>query len=432
MDVTPARRRADRAVLLGLDRGDDRVHRAVAGAGELGHQRALADDRQVGAGLGVEQLVLDADDRGAGAAQHAAAYDVLRVGGRGLVEHRGRGRAPVDQQRVVVVVAQADPADVARVGVELRPQVETPEHQPLVGGVELGDPLGGLEHHRVALDEPALVAQPAAVVTLRGPAAGRPWPTSPAGRTPGRRTPARPRSPAPAALPTNLTPHPMRPPCSRLPAGTRQASPQHYSVEGAGHLFLAVQERRHRRARLVGGEQPGAQRGHLLAVGVDAGDQVAVEDRLRLAQPLRVRRWPAGRTPRPPARRGRSAGTASVTSPYAAASTPLNTSPPRVVRAAARGFIRACTVSEMIAAARPSFTSVSAKVASSSGDHDVGGGHDADAAGADGAVHAGRRPACSSWRSTAGARRSGGRRPPCPRPSPRTGRRPSRTPGRRR
>ncbi len=60
------------------------------------------------------------------------------------------------------------------------------------------------------------------------------------------------------------------------------------------------------------------------------------------------------------------AGTASVTRPYAAASTPVNTSPPKVVRAAARGFMRAWTVSEMIAAARPSFTSVRAKVASSS------------------------------------------------------------------
>ena len=54
--------RADRLVLLGLDGGDDGVHRAVAGPGELRHQRALADDRQVGLGLGVEQVVLDADD----------------------------------------------------------------------------------------------------------------------------------------------------------------------------------------------------------------------------------------------------------------------------------------------------------------------------------------------------------------------------------
>ncbi len=60
-----------------------------------------------------------------------------------------------------------------------------------------------------------------------------------------------------------------------------------------------------------------------------------------------------------------SAGTASVTRPYAAASRPVNTSPPSVVSAAARGFIRWWTVSEMIAAASPSFTSVSANVASS-------------------------------------------------------------------
>ena len=43
----------------------------------------------------------------------------------------------------------------------------------------------------------------------------------------------------------------------------------------------------------------------------------------------------------------------------------MNTSPPSVVSAAARGLIRACTVSEMIAAARPSLTSVRAYVASS-------------------------------------------------------------------
>ena len=68
----------------------------------------------------------------------------------------------------MVVVAQADAADVARVGVELGPQVETPEDQPLVGGVELRHPLGGLEDHRVALDESALVAQAAPVVTFAG------------------------------------------------------------------------------------------------------------------------------------------------------------------------------------------------------------------------------------------------------------------------
>jgi hypothetical protein len=37
-----------------------------------------------------------------------------------------------------------------------------------VGGIERGHPPGGLEHHRVALDEPALVADPATGETLLG------------------------------------------------------------------------------------------------------------------------------------------------------------------------------------------------------------------------------------------------------------------------
>ncbi len=68
----------------------------------------------------------------------------------------------------MVVVAQADPADVPRVGAELRTHVEPPEHQALVGGVELGDPLGRLEHHGVALDQAALVTEAPAVVPLPG------------------------------------------------------------------------------------------------------------------------------------------------------------------------------------------------------------------------------------------------------------------------
>ena len=144
------------------------MHGAVAGAGQLRHQRALADDREVRLGLGVEQLVLDPDDLRAQAAQHPTAYDAVRLGRRGLVEDRGRGRAPVDQQRVTVLVAQADPADVARLRVQVVAEVEAAEDQPLVRGVELRDPLGGLEHHGVALDQATLVAEPAAPVALAG------------------------------------------------------------------------------------------------------------------------------------------------------------------------------------------------------------------------------------------------------------------------
>ncbi|WP_416954730.1 hypothetical protein ACNKF0_21085 [Nocardioides sp. T5] len=101
-------------------------------------------------------------------AQHATSYDTGRGGGRGLVEHPGRRGAPVDEQHVTVGVAHADAPDVARLGVDRRIEVEPAEHQPLVGGVELGDALGGLEDHRVALDEAALVLQ-----ACRGCALGR-------------------------------------------------------------------------------------------------------------------------------------------------------------------------------------------------------------------------------------------------------------------
>ena len=64
---------ADRPVLLGLDGRHDRVHRAVAGPGELRQQGALADDRQArSVGLGVEQVVLDAEHALALAAQDPA------------------------------------------------------------------------------------------------------------------------------------------------------------------------------------------------------------------------------------------------------------------------------------------------------------------------------------------------------------------------
>ncbi len=65
-------------------------------------------------------------------------------------------------------VAQPDAPDVARLRVDVVGQVEAAEDQALVGSVELGDPLGGLEDHRVALDEPAFVAELPARVTLLG------------------------------------------------------------------------------------------------------------------------------------------------------------------------------------------------------------------------------------------------------------------------
>ena len=103
--------------------------------------------------------------------EHPTAYDAQRVLGGRLVEDRGCRRAPVDQQDLVVLVAQAQPADVARVVVG--EHVEPAEDETVVGGVQGGEPLAGLEHHRVALDEAALVAEPGAGVTVCGEGAGR-------------------------------------------------------------------------------------------------------------------------------------------------------------------------------------------------------------------------------------------------------------------
>ena len=82
----------DRLVLVALDRGDDVAHPGAAAAGERGHERAVADDDEVVRRLGDHEVVLDADDVGALAAQHPAAQHAHRLDRRGPVEGRG-GRA---------------------------------------------------------------------------------------------------------------------------------------------------------------------------------------------------------------------------------------------------------------------------------------------------------------------------------------------------
>src|SRR5690606_24508268 len=82
--------------------------------------------------------------------------------------HRRRRGTPVDEQRVAVLVAQPEPADVAGFVVELRVEVEATEHQPLVRGVERRQPARRLVDHGVALNQAALVPQARAVVALAG------------------------------------------------------------------------------------------------------------------------------------------------------------------------------------------------------------------------------------------------------------------------
>jgi hypothetical protein len=147
---------ADGLVLLLLDRRDDRVHRAVAGTRQAREQRALADHDEVVRGVvGVEQVVLDADDLVVGAPQHPTTDDTGRFLRGGLVEDRGSRGPPVDQQDLPLGVAHADPSDVAGLPVQ---HVQPAEDQSVVGRVQRGQALRRLVDHGVALDQPALVA----------------------------------------------------------------------------------------------------------------------------------------------------------------------------------------------------------------------------------------------------------------------------------
>ncbi len=108
---------ADHPVLFGLDGGHDVAHAAGALAAEGGQQRGLADETAVdpavdAVAVEVEHLVVDADDRTALGPQVAAADQRAGVGRGGGVEGPGGGGPPVDQDRLVLLVAQPDPADV--------------------------------------------------------------------------------------------------------------------------------------------------------------------------------------------------------------------------------------------------------------------------------------------------------------------------------
>ncbi|MGX1030210.1 hypothetical protein RKD38_004891 [Streptomyces ambofaciens] len=92
-----------------------------AGLAEGGHQGAVADDGQLlafqpGGDLGPHEVVLDAEDAPPLGADHPAAHHPARVDRRGPVEGRGGGRPPVDDQRGVVLVQDADAADVQGLG----------------------------------------------------------------------------------------------------------------------------------------------------------------------------------------------------------------------------------------------------------------------------------------------------------------------------
>src|SRR5690606_5765089 len=91
--------------------------------------------------LQVEDLVVQPDDLAVPEVQVAAAREGAGVAGGGGVERAGRGRAPVDQDRLAVLVAEADAADVVGVAgtVGVRPVVDAPEAQAVLDAGERGE-----------------------------------------------------------------------------------------------------------------------------------------------------------------------------------------------------------------------------------------------------------------------------------------------------
>jgi hypothetical protein len=164
-DQHPGEAGADDPVLLALDGGHDVAHAAGAAGREGGQQGRLAAEPValgVAQRLQVEDVVLDAQDLPAPGPEMAAAHHPVAVGPGGPVERLGRGGAPVDQQRLAVVVEQPEAADVqvAAVG-----PVQPPEAQPVLGRGQLGQAASVPGHERVPVHPGLDVA--AAVVAQR-------------------------------------------------------------------------------------------------------------------------------------------------------------------------------------------------------------------------------------------------------------------------
>ena len=110
-------RRTDDDVLLGLDGGDDLLHRAGAGGADLGQHR-VGDARTGGVVVGVVELLVEVGGEVAvGQGEPSPVSEAERVGVGGPVERRGDGRPPVDHHRVVGVVLDVTAADVPDVAV---------------------------------------------------------------------------------------------------------------------------------------------------------------------------------------------------------------------------------------------------------------------------------------------------------------------------
>ena len=158
-DEHAGHRRADDVVLLRLDRADDVAHGAGAAALQRRQQRALAGERRlVGQVVEVEELVLHPDDAAPVGDEVAAPGQPHRVAAGRPVERLGDGRAPVDDQRLLVDVGHGQATDVEALA---RRAVDPPEAQRLVAQAELLDAGEGRAHDHVALLPGLVGAAPA-------------------------------------------------------------------------------------------------------------------------------------------------------------------------------------------------------------------------------------------------------------------------------
>ena len=169
-DQHALQRGADDPVLLGLDGRHHVAHPAGAAAGDARDQHGLAGQApavRLGQPVQVEDLVVDPGDRAVPGVDVAAADQPVRVAGGGGVEGVGRGGAPVDEPRLVLVIPQADPADVQGAGMlGFRCSVGAAEAQAMLHGVQLGQPPRLFGRGDVAFD-PGLEGASGAAAALR-------------------------------------------------------------------------------------------------------------------------------------------------------------------------------------------------------------------------------------------------------------------------
>jgi hypothetical protein len=152
-DENSTRVLANDAVLVGLDGGDDVAHPPGPAAAQRRQQGGLAGQSGLIDGVQVEHVVIQAHDSPARGVQVAAAGHGVPLPRGGAVERLRRAGTPVDQQPIVLVAAQADPADIEPVAVV---EVEAAEAQVPLRGVKLRAAVLVLLSKRLAL-RPALV-----------------------------------------------------------------------------------------------------------------------------------------------------------------------------------------------------------------------------------------------------------------------------------